>query len=323
MEKISIKKTKKYNNGSVFEFRYEGIPFPIFEQEKVEKLLDEYLNNEEQSFDMAKKVSYIRTILETTKEELLVVEYKDSKNSEIVKYDNNVLFLYESKKYNDDNLNYIKTEYTPGRGLNVSFSDFGDTNILDCSETKNVKDYFNELIDNIELLKKAKRVCIDNDSLELIAIYKLFYNENPDFSKKETNIKTQAMMSILAQFGIKIWESEFEIIDDMPQSPKLLQIVNKLSSLGEISVVDHPVKFYPDRERKIKIVMETIRESINDKNNLYNTLIAISKTVYAGNYNMSSMYNIEKIIDSCDLELTYKEAESSADLIKIIKHNTY
>ena len=55
MEKISIKKTKKYNNGSVFEFRYEGIPFPIFQQERVEKLLDEYMNNEEQSFDMAKK----------------------------------------------------------------------------------------------------------------------------------------------------------------------------------------------------------------------------------------------------------------------------
>ncbi len=38
----------------------------------------------------------------------------------------------------------------------------------------------------------------------LIEIYKLFYNENPDFSLSNTSIKVQTMMSILAQFGITL-----------------------------------------------------------------------------------------------------------------------
>lgn len=105
-------KFKKYESGATFEFRYEGTPTLVFDVEKVDKLIETFLNDEKTLKVMTRNISYIRTILKDSNEKLLVVKYDDGKNIETVKYDNKILFSYEYKKYNEFDSNYMNVKYT-------------------------------------------------------------------------------------------------------------------------------------------------------------------------------------------------------------------
>ncbi|MDD6224234.1 MAG: hypothetical protein PUB18_04450, partial [bacterium] len=101
----------------------------------------------------------------------------------------------------------MTAEFTLGRGLNISFSDFENASIIDYQNSKNINEQFVKLMKHIYLLKSAKAANLDMDSKALIEIYKLFYNENPDFSLSNINVRIQTMMSILAQFGISLGDN--------------------------------------------------------------------------------------------------------------------
>ena len=49
------------------------------------------------------RVSFLRTILKDYEEKLLVVYYEDDKGTELVKYDNSNLFIFEKSQKNDTN----------------------------------------------------------------------------------------------------------------------------------------------------------------------------------------------------------------------------
>lgn len=320
MEQVTLRKTKGYEDGAVFEFRYEGIPFEIYDEEKVEELIQKFLNKKALHRDMLRNVAYIRTILNSSKEKLLVVHYKDRDNEETVKYDNGILFLYEGKKYDYESLNYMEVKFQPNDELKVSFSDFEDTHIIEYPNIKDTKDKFDKMVDHINSLTNVKPVYLNNDTKAIIEVYKLFYGENPDFSKEDINIKIQTMLSILAQFDISFGEYSFCINERMPESLALLQMVNKLFPLGEVIVIEDPVKLKETTKETIKIVGETIRETIGNNQDMNEALITISKTIYAGRYNLVSIYDdIEKLVEYPNINLTYSEANSSTQLVKRIK----
>ena len=52
---------------------------------------------------------------------------------------------------------------------------------------------------------------ISDDSKIIIEVYKLFYNQDPDFSDKNIGIKIQAMLSILSEFGVSISDYSFSL----------------------------------------------------------------------------------------------------------------
>lgn len=319
MEEVFIKKSKEYANGSIFKFRYEGTPFEIYDEEKVENLIDAFLNKEALHCNMLRNVAYIRTILKTSKEKLLVVEYIDGNNNEIVKYDNGILFYYECKKCDDQSSIDVEVKYQVGSDLNISFPDLEDKKIIESSNIEDIKDIFDIVINHIDSLNNVSSVYLDNDSKAIIEAYKIFYNENPDFSKEDINIKIQTMLSILAQFDICFGDYSFRINEKMPESLTLLQMINRLFPLGEITVVEDPVKLKVSAKETIEIVGKTIRETIGNNQDMNESLIVISKTIHAGRYDLSSVYDVKELVEYPNINLTYNEANSSAQLVKMIK----
>ena len=107
------------------------------------------MNNPENQQTMKVSNNYVE-------EKLLVVEYSDTKNQEIVKYDNGTLFLFECKNKNKENKNLMTAEFTPGKGLNLSFSDFENDSIIDCPNYKDINEQFSKLMKHIYLLILCK-----------------------------------------------------------------------------------------------------------------------------------------------------------------------
>lgn len=323
MEQIIIRKSMEGEDGAVFEFRYIGIPFEIYNEKKTEELIAAFLDRKVLHCDMLRNVAYLRTILDCSKEKLLVVQYKDRDNEEIVKYDDGSLVLYECKNYGDENLNHMEVKFQPNNALKISFSDFEDKNIVGYPNIKDTKNKFGEIVDHINSLANAKFVYLDDDTKAIIEAYKLFYTENPDFSKEDINIKIQTMLSILAQFGISFGEYSFRINDGMPESLTLLQMINRLFPLGEITVVKDPVELKESAKETIEIVGETIREVIDDNQDENEVLITISKTIYAGRYDLVSLYDVKKLVEYPDINLTYNDADSSVQLVEKINKKLF
>ena len=59
--------------------------------------MEDFINNHRHD-NMIENVTIVRTILNDCKEKLLVIFYQDDKGSELVKYVNSNLFLYEKSK---------------------------------------------------------------------------------------------------------------------------------------------------------------------------------------------------------------------------------
>ncbi len=308
------KKTVNFNRNITFEneekfvLSFKGIESSSnIDKVKINKLLDNFINSKSH-INMLRNVEFIRTILKNFEEKLLVIEYSNKNFQEIVKYDNGILSFFNSK--NNKNKNLITAEFS-NRKLNISFSNY-DEDIIN--------QQFSKLMDHIHLLKNVKPVNLDMDSKALIEIYKLFYNENPNFSLSNINIRVQTMMSILALFGINLEEDySFSLLgkNKMPNSLYLEQLVNKLFPLGEIVDIEEPIKLADELTKIIKIVGECVREVINTEYNKDDALITISKVIYAGRYSLSSNSNVKEISNFTNS--TQNEVKSSIKLVKCIE----
>lgn len=319
MKSISISKTLNFTKGSI-EVRFNGIPNDNADLDKIEALLEDFINNHRHNY-MIENVSIVRTILKDCEEKLLVIFYQDEKGSELVKYDNSNLFLYEKSKREENSEYYdrYKIKYEPTNSIKLDYNNH-ETDVADYPGIELVSKEITEMMKQIYYLKNAKAVVLDTDDKALIEIYKLFYNENPDFSSKDINIKVQTMMSILAEFGISLGDDYgFSLWGKvkMPVSLNLEQRVNKLYPLGEVSSLEDSVKLAEEPKKIIKIVGETIRETITNEQNQNEALITISKVIHAGRYCLSSNSDVKKLSEFT--ERTTNEVESSIKLVKRIE----
>lgn len=313
---ISIRKALNFTKGSI-EVRFNGIPSANTDLNKIEALLEDFINNHRHDY-MIENVSIVRTILKDCEEKLLVIFYQDEKGSELVKYDNSNLFLYEKNKREENSEYYdrYKIKYEPTNGIKLDYNNH-ETDVADYPGVELVSKEITEIMKLIYHLKNAKAVVLDTDDKALIEIYKLFYNENPDFSSKDINIKVQTMMSILAEFGISLGDDYgFSLWGKVKMlvSLNLEQIVNKLYPLGEVSSLEDSVKLAEEPKKIIKIVGETIRETISNEQNQNEALITISKVIHAGRYRLSSNSDVKKLSEFT--ERTTDEVESSIKLVK-------
>ena len=319
MEPIIISKTLNFAKGSI-EVRYKGIPSVNADLDKIDALLEDFISNHRHNY-MIENVSIVRTILTDCEEKLLVIFYQDEKGSELVKYDNSNLFLYE-KSQREENSEYYdryKIKYEPTNGIKLHYNNH-ETDVADYLGIELVSKEITEIMKQIYYLKNAKPVVLDTDDKALIEIYKLFYNENPDFSSKGINIKVQTMMSILAEFGISLEDDYgFSLCGKvkMPVSLNLEQRVNKLYPLGKVSSFEDGVKLAEEPKKIIKIVGETIKETITNEQNQNEVLITISKVMHAGRYCISSNSDVEKLSEF--IESSTDKVESSIKLVKRIE----
>ena len=320
-EQINFKESKTYDNGHKLEVRFEGIKKESIDLDRVNNLLNKFMDDQTYHRNMVRNVANIRTILKGFEENLLVISHSDSNGSkEIVKYDNCNLFLYEYNiKESTSDEDQISIKYNPGNSLDFSFEDF-EGNIIDYPNSKNTITRFTDMLNRIYQLKHVSAIELDMDSTALIEIYKLFYNENPDFSDKTINIRIQTMMSILAEFGISLGDDyAFSLWGKvkMPISLNLEQKVSRLFPLGEIVDIDEPIELAKEPKNTIKIAGECIREAISDGYNKEEALITISKIIYAGRYNLYSNIDIKALSEFANR--TPNEVESSIQLVKRIE----
>ena len=228
--------------------------------------------------------------------------YKKNKKEEI----NNSLDRYNIKY---EQLNGLKIDYNNHENDVVGYPGIDTL----CKEIKGV-------IKQIYYLKNTKAIVLDTDDKVLIEIYKLFYDENPDFCSKDINIKVQTMMSILSKFGISLeddygftlWEK-----DKIPLSLNLEQRVKKLYPLGEVNNLDNEIVLVDNAKNIIKIVGECVREAFINNQNQNDVLINISKIVHARRYSLSSNYDIKRI--SKYTQLKTEEVEKNMKLVKRIE----
>lgn len=297
MKTITINKELIFNEG-YFTINYEGIPNnENFDLNKVQVLLDDFLNNHSHK-NMIENVTIVKTILKDCDEKILVICYKDRNSSETVKYLNSNFYLYEIVKKGPSNDYTIK--YDLNNGINFDYSN---------SEIDLVSDDIKEIVDQIHRLKNIEPVFLNPYDKAIVEMYRLFYNENPNFSSKDINNKVQSMLFLLKEFGISL-SDDYEFISfgkgKMPISLRLKQAINKLYPFDKIDNPLNDIKLTDKCKKTIKIIGDCIREELSKEQDLYEALIIINKYIYASKYIFPdnwSRRNLKKYTKCTDNEI--------------------
>ena len=316
MRSINISKTLNLAKGRI-EVRYNGITTnDHVDLEKIEKLLDDFITNHSHNH-MIENVSIVRTILKDCEEKQLDIFYQDEQCLELVKYDNfNLLFYEKSKREGTNDSDKYKITYDATSGIKLDYNN-NKNDVTDYPGIQLVSKEITEIVKQIYYLKNTKAVTLDINDKELIEIYKLFYDETPDFSSKDINIKVQTMMSILVEFGISLNDDyDFSLCgkEKIPVSLDLKQRVNKLYPLGKIDSIEDSVKFGDEAKKTIKVVGECVRGAISNAKSQNEALITISKVIHAGRYCLASDSDIEKLS-----EFTERNTDEVMSSIKLVK----
>ena len=303
-------------NGDIFEFKYNGTPKNNnIDKNKVQELITRFMNK--YHGDMVTNVKFLRTILKDYDERLLVISYQNGEVKETIKFVNSHISLFEKRDKDSELAENFIVKFTPSDNINFMLTDTNNK-VIDYSNLKNISDRITEVLQEIYYLSHAKPIELDQDSKVIVEVYKLFYNENPDFSNKNINIKIQTMLSILAEFYISVGDYGFSLSGkrNIPMSMNLSNLVYELFPLGEIKEIDNPIQLREDAKKTISIVGEGIRNTIDSTDNQEEALITISKVIHAARYNLSSTASIEDVAKYTDC--SSDEVESSMKLVKRI-----
>ena len=315
MQKVSITKISKSVTRNI-EVRYEGLTHhQDIDISQLDNELEEFIHTKCRN-DMLKNIMMIRTILDSVEEKSLVVSYEDENTLEIVKYDCTNLYFYQKQRKNKT----LEITYMSNHG-GLQIKD----NYCDLEDYSTVQTVFKELasaIDRIHDLAKVKKIILDENSKRMIEIYKVFYQENPNFQSKDINIRMQTMMSILSYFDLSVGY-DFCLLGKMmmPISLQLEQDVERLYPFGEIDEVEDNVSLVQEAKKEIEIIGEAIRENISGRKELNEKLITTSRVLHAKRYNLPSNCQVDAISDF--VRRTPSEVKSTIKLVKQINDKIY
>lgn len=316
LNNIEFSECIQEKNGDRFEFRYEGTPKnDNIYKNKVQVLITKFMNK--YHGDMVTNVKFLRTILRDYDERLLVISYQNGEVKETIKFDNSHISLFEKMdKDSEFDENFI-VKFTPNDNISFMFTD-ANNKVINYSNIENISDRITKVLQEIYYLSNAKPIELDQDSKLIIEVYKLFYNENPDFSDKNINIKIQTMLSILAEFNISVGDYGFSLSGkrNIPMSMNLSILVYELFPLGEIKEIDNPIQLRENAKKTISIVGEGIRNAIDSTDNQEEALITISKVIHAARYDLSSAASVKDVAEYTNC--LSDEVESSMKLVKRI-----
>ena len=204
-------------------------------------------------------------------------------------------------------------KYELGKELKITFS---NDNLINSKYFKNKITTINECMKNLEKLNDIIPISLDKTSSILCEVYKLFYNEYPDFSSKNINIKIQTMVVILTEFGI-ILDDKISFImlkNKIPISLYLQKKINTLIPLGQIESVNNYVIITEDVSKTIKAIKEVIKEFITNKDDEIKFLQKFSNIIYIRNNIASPHSKTSELAKICNCQ----EFDIS-DTIKLVK----
>ena len=289
MEKVKISKSYNLENES-FTINYEGITeINTDDLNDVNNLLTDFVNNHNH-IDMVTNVRILATIFKNFNNMKLEVFSHYNGVSENIRYQNDELIYYEKVIGNNE----CKFEYNNLNGIKFECDKHGN---------KVVISLLTEIMEQLYFLKQFKKYDLNTNDKILIEIYRLFYNENPDFSDKNINIKIQTMMSILAQFNISLSEYSFTLWKNskVPISEDLNMQINKLYSFVKIKSEDNYIVLSKEAKKVIKTVSESLNELITSNENFLEKLMFISRIIYIGRYRIPFDADIPKIAEMAEV----------------------
>lgn len=312
-KKTIIRQYDKGNQMINFNLNVEET-FENIDYNKLNNLADFCFNRMLNFTDIIKNISWIRTIYKDLKEIDLIMQVttlgKDSKNI-IVTYRKGELEFYKRFELPGTKFakyNFVFT-YSKQNGINISTN-----KTFDCEK---LKELINSKIEQLKQLENVKPITLNYDSKLLCEIYKSFYQESPDFSEENINIKVQTMMSILEEFGITLEKySGFSIYShaNFPISLNLEYLVNQLTPLGKINGIEDSVKLSEESRDTI----ETIGHIINETTfSTPEELVKISRILHARKYNLSSRASYQETAEFTSTSTS--DVESSIQLVKKIE----
>lgn len=315
MQKVSITKVSKSVTRNI-EVRYEGLTrHQDIDISQLDNELEEFIHAKCRN-DMLKNIMMIRTILDSIEEKSLVVSYEDENTLEMVKYDCTNLYFYQ-KQRKDKTLEII---YMPNHGGLQIKDNYRD--LEDYSTVQTVSKELVSAIDRIHDLTRVKKIILDENSKRMIEIYKVFYQENPNFQSKDINIRMQTMMSILSYFDLSVGY-DFCLLGKMmmPISLRLEQDVERLYPFGEIDEVEDNVSLVQEAKKEIEMIGQAIRENLSGRKELNEKLITTSRVLHAKRYNLPSNCQVDAISDF--IGRTPSEVKSTIKLVKQINDKIY
>ena len=308
---MEFKKVAHDKDGGILELEYSGMVNYNVDGSKLEEMIDKFMVQFTHHNNMIRNVQFIRTILKDSTEKLLQLNYKGLGVEKNVKYENGELALYEAKEKYDliEEDNCFITKYTPDNNLVFDIKDANNTKV-EHYNINNISKRVENTLYEIDDLKHPDFIKLNHTAKIIVEMYKLFYNENPDFSSPNINIKIQTMLSILNEFNISLNDYySFSPVGKkkIPVSISLDSFINELFPLGEIKNVSDPVRLTNDVASIIICAGETIREVITDKEKEEMALINLSKIIYAARYSLSFVNNpseVAKYTDCLESEIS-------------------
>ena len=308
-----------YKNGDEIKFEYTGIPNKdVVDVKKTQELITKFFR-QLNIRNLVENIEILKTILRDFDEKTFVFNYKAGDTNEIVSFSEYELNYYLRREKHDDIYENFEIDNDPIKGLNFNINN---------QKIRELYFYnFSDLSDKIDsILRKLydidgiQPIELDEDSKTLIEVYKIFYNENPDFSDSDINDKIQTMVVILRKFLIRCGDYNFSYArgKKMPISQNLSNRVHRLFPFAEVSDIDEPIQIPTKYQNMIQIIGEGIRGAIKDTNNPEDALKNISRIIYAS-WSCFPSENVNQISNFANCSAY--EVESNLKLIK--KLNNY
>ncbi len=317
---ICFRKTYETENGrgkATLSFTFYGNGKKANREEKSE-LLDKCFKKMTTYRDVRKIVKFIRTVLKDFEEEYLSVTVKNAKEEIKVEYKNKQL-VYYIEETNLENGNTFTTIYSTPFNIHSFVSGQNKKNLANIEYTEMLKDTFKNSISTLENYEVKEELYPSEQ--HICDLYKLFYGQNPDFTKVETDTKTQAMFYILNYFCLDFsydFDTPFEG-SLFPCSLKLMQELKDLIPLGKMVIDEKEIKIQDFQKRQVKMIGEKVRKEIqNDIIALMQFCKVLHEDEKQLRYVEEADYN--KIAESTELEIA--EVLENIELARKIEKET-
>lgn len=279
MENQPLKISRIWQNQdeSQLEINYCGFPKDnSISKEKLEEVLNNIFYNREVAPSLADTATILKNIFRELEEHSLEIYVDKEKEyyegalyyqGKLTNYSYHKISMTEEKA--DIEMNYT---CTPKKGVQIKFTT--NDNFQNEYNIAQYQNEFNECINTIQkLLNINIKKLYDYDKF-ICTIYRLFYQENPDFSKQEHRTKTQTMLAFLAEYDIciprnqhKFYSFNLRSNSSMLSSMDLICDLHDLAPLGEIPEEISSIQLPRSDEQTIEKVGQEIRKHMNKQEN--------------------------------------------------------
>lgn len=209
-----------------------------------------------------KVVHHVKTIFRKVEEKELSVrtsyiDYNGNQEDTYVAYDDGKLFMYSIQK--DSPVGRVGYEYLRNGGIryNCMDKDMFDMSYDETKEFNHFVSWENGKVNDYRNHAKApvgdRKDYFPYDLKSMCSAYRIFYKENPDFSKYATRLKAQAMIMILSNHGYNVarLDSGFTSYGSLPYNSEFSEYCYTLEPYGELSPQDFGGNYFGGKESRV------------------------------------------------------------------------